>query len=105
MSQRCELNLSKSVMSGHKVSHSNHKTKTKFSINLQSFSLKSEILNEEVRVKATVHSMRSVEHNGGLDSYLCNVKDALLPNKLQRLKKRIKKAMGKKAVDTTGAAD
>ena len=69
MSRRCEL-TGKAVQSGHIVSHSNIKTKTKFRPNLCQVTLISEALARSVRLRVSAAALRSVEHNGGLDGFL-----------------------------------
>ncbi|MBM3625557.1 MAG: 50S ribosomal protein L28, partial [Alphaproteobacteria bacterium] len=50
MSRRCEL-TGKGVQSGHLVSHSNRKTKTRFLPNLVNVTLASEALARSVRLR------------------------------------------------------
>ncbi|MBS0236630.1 MAG: 50S ribosomal protein L28 [Proteobacteria bacterium] len=97
MSRKCTLNSCKAVLSGHKVSHSNRKTKTKFLPNLQNFSLASEALGRVVRLRATPNSIRSVEHNDGLDNYLLNTSSCQLSPEAKKLKRQIKVAIAQKA--------
>ena len=52
---------------------------------------------QQIRLKLTTHAIRSIEHNGGLDSYLANTADKNLPEAAKRLKRRIEKAAGKAA--------
>lgn len=92
MSRKCSLNAKKAVLSGHNVSHSNIKSKTKFRPNLQNFTLISDILGEEVSFRATPSTIRSVEHNNGLDLYLMSMSDKNLSLEARRIKKRIKRA-------------
>ena len=74
MSRRCEL-TGKAVQTGHLVSHSNHKTKTRFLPNLCAVSLMSESLGRTVRLRIAAASLRSVEHRGGLDAFLLKAHD------------------------------
>ena len=69
MSRRCEL-TGKAVLTGHLVSHSNHKTKRRFLPNLCRVTLQSDLLGRAVRLRITAHALRSVEHRGGLDAFL-----------------------------------
>ena len=64
MARRCEL-TGKAVLVGNLVSHSNHKTKTRFLPNLVNVTLQSESLGRPVRLRITAHALRSVEHRGG----------------------------------------
>ena len=74
MSRRCEL-TGKAVQTGHLVSHSNRKTKTRFLPNLCAVSLISDTLGRSVRLRIAAASLRSVEHRGGLDAFLLKAHD------------------------------
>jgi large subunit ribosomal protein L28 len=91
MSRRCEL-TGKSVLTGHLVSHSNHKTKTRFLPNLTKVTLVSESLNRRVRLRVAVSALRSLEHRGGLDAFLLKARDTeLSPNALAIKREILKK--------------
>jgi large subunit ribosomal protein L28 len=90
MTRRCEL-TGKSVQTGHKVSHSNHKTNTRFLPNLKRATLISEILNRRVRLRVTVAALRSIEHRGGFDAFLLKARDSELSPGAQALKREILK--------------
>ena len=75
MSRRCEL-TGKAVQTGNLVSHSNHKTRTRFLPNLCNVTLISDVLRRKVRLRVTASALRSVEHRGGLDAFLVNARDA-----------------------------
>ena len=45
-----------------------------------------------VRLRLTVHALRTIEHNGGLDAYLLKTTDLKLTDEARRLKRRIAKA-------------
>ncbi|GLK76188.1 50S ribosomal protein L28 [Methylopila jiangsuensis] len=91
MSRRCEL-TGKAVLSGHKVSHSNHKTKRTFRPNLVQVSLLSETLGKPVRLRVSAHALRSVEHRGGLDAFLAKASELELSQNARELKRKIAKA-------------
>ncbi|MFD1330738.1 50S ribosomal protein L28 [Methylopila musalis] len=91
MSRRCEL-TGKAVLSGHKVSHSNHKTKRTFRPNLVQVSLLSEALGKPVRLRVSAHALRSVEHRGGLDAFLNKASELELSQNARELKRKIAKA-------------
>ncbi len=99
MSRRCEL-TGKAVQTGHLVSHSNHKTKTRFLPNLCAVSLISDTLGRSVRLRIAAASLRSVEHRGGLDAFLLKAHDDDLSVKTRALKREITK---KKAEATPAA--
>ena len=90
MSRKCEL-TGKAVQVGHKVSHSNIKTKTRFLPNLCQVTLISDTLQRSVRLRVAAAALRSVEHRGGLDAFLLKAKDAELSQGALVLKRDIKK--------------
>jgi large subunit ribosomal protein L28 len=92
MSWRCELS-GKGVQVGHKVSHSNIKTKRRFLPNLLNVTMMSEALGRSVRLRVSAHALRSVDHRGGLDAYLIQAKDADLSERALELKRQIKKKL------------
>ena len=91
MSRRCEL-TGKGVLSGHKVSHSNRKTKRRFLPNLCRVTLQSDALKRTVRLKVSANALKSVDHRGGLDAFLLKAKDDALSPKALDLKRKIVKA-------------
>ena len=97
MSRRCEL-TGKAVQVGHKVSHSNHKTKRRFLPNLCQVTLISEALDRSVRFRVAAASLRSVEHRGGLDAFLMKARDEDLSPKTRVLKREIEKKQPAAAV-------
>src|ERR1700731_3797431 len=90
MSWRCELS-GKSAQVGHKVSHSNIKTKRRFLPNLLNVTMMSDALGRSVRLRVSAHALRSVDHRGGLDAYLIKAKDTDLSERALGLKRQIKK--------------
>jgi large subunit ribosomal protein L28 len=92
MSRRCEL-TGKAVQYGHKVSHSNRKTKRRFLPNLCEVTLISEALERSVRLRVAAASLRSVEHRGGLDAFLLKAADADLSGSALALKREIEKKL------------
>lgn len=98
MSRRCAVTGTGSQF-GHKVSHSNRKSKTRFLPNLQHVSLMSEALGVRVPLRVTVATLRSIEHNGGLDAYLLAHASRKLTPEAAKLKRKItrKLAVGKAA--------
>ena len=99
MSRRCEL-TGKAVQTGNLVSHSNHKTRTRFLPNLVNVSLTSDSLQRSVRLRIAAAALRSVEHRGGLDAFLLKAHDAELSVGALKLKREI----AKKAAVATAAA-
>ncbi len=91
MSRRCEL-TGKSVLIGHKVSHSNIKTKRRFLPNLCNVTLQSDVLGQSVRMRVSTNALKSVDHRGGLDAFLIKAHDSELSPKALDLKRKIVKA-------------
>ncbi|HTQ81866.1 MAG TPA: 50S ribosomal protein L28 [Pseudolabrys sp.] len=90
MSFRCDLTGKKALV-GHKVSHSNIKTKRRFLPNLQNVTLISDTLGRRVRVRVSTNALKSVDHRGGLDAFLLKARDADLAPKMLELKRQIVK--------------
>lgn len=92
MSRRCEL-TGKGVLVGHKVSHSNIKTKRRFLPNLCNVTLRSEVLGRAVRMRVSANALKSVDHRGGLDAFLLKARETELSLKARELKRQIQKAV------------
>jgi large subunit ribosomal protein L28 len=90
MSRRCDLS-GKQALVGHKVSHSNRKTKRRFLPNLLNVTLMSDALGRSVRMRVSAHAFKTLDHRGGLDAYLMKAKDAELSPKALDLKRQLKK--------------
>jgi len=91
MAKRCEL-TGKGTKSGNNVSHAMNKTKRTFQVNVQNVSLKSDILDQSINLKIAASTLRSVDHNGGLDNFLLTAKAASLSENGAKLRRKIKKA-------------
>ena len=91
MSRRCEL-TGKAPLTGHKVSHSNIKTKRRFLPNLCQVTLSSDVLGRSVRMRVSANALRSVDHRGGLDAFLMRAADRDLSPRALALKREIAKA-------------
>jgi large subunit ribosomal protein L28 len=92
MSRRCEL-TGKGALVGHKVSHSNRKTKRRFLPNLVNVTLMSDALNRSVKLRISANGLRSVEHRGGLDAFLMKAGEADLSQTALDLKREISKKL------------
>jgi len=90
MSRRCEL-TGKGVLAGNLVSHSNRKTRTRFLPNLVRVTLRSDLLERSVKLRISAAALRSVEHRGGLDSFLVKARDLELSRTARELKREIEK--------------
>jgi large subunit ribosomal protein L28 len=96
MSRRCEL-TGKAVLTGNLVSHSNHKTRTRFLPNLGNVTLTSESLQRKIRLRVSASALRSVEHRGGLDAFLIKASNSDLSAGALALKREIVKKMAASA--------
>ena len=90
MSRRCEL-TGKSAQIGHRVSHSNIKTKRRFLPNLLNVTLMSDALGRSVKMRVSAHAFKTVDHRGGLDAFLAKAKDSELSPRALELKRQIAK--------------
>src|SRR5713101_2811766 len=92
MSRRCEL-TGKSAQVGHKVSHSNIKTKRRFLPNLINVTMISDTLGRTVKLRFSANALRSVDHRGGLDAFLTKARAAELSPRALDLKRQIAKKL------------
>ena len=92
MSRRCEL-TGKGAQVGHKVSHSNIKTKRRFLPNLLNVTMISDALGRSVRLRVSANALKSVDHRGGLDAYLAKARDTELSPRALDLKRQIAKKL------------
>ena len=90
MSRVCESS-GKNVMSGNNGSHAKNKTKRKFLPNLQNVKFFSKTLDKFITMKVSVHALKSVEKNGGLDDYLKKTSNRVLAPEALVIKKSILK--------------
>ena len=90
MSKICEIS-GKKPMSGNNVSHANNRTRRRFIPNIQSVKLYSGILQKYINLNITIRTMKTVEKNGGLDSYLIKTSNKNLAETAIKIKKQILK--------------
>ena len=90
MSKMCEISGRK-PMTGNNVSHANNRTKRRFIPNLQNVKLYSSTLQKYINLNITVRTMKTVEKNGGLDTYLIKTSDRNLADTAIKIKKQILK--------------
>jgi large subunit ribosomal protein L28 len=95
MSRRCEI-TGKGVQSGNNVSHANNKTRRRFLPNMQDASVMSEILGAPITLRVTTRGLRTIEHNGGIDSFLLTTPARQLPPEAKAMKRRILRAQARK---------
>ena len=74
MSRRCEL-TAKAPQVGHKVSHSNIKTKRRFLANLVNVTMISDALGRSVKLRISTNALKTVDRRGGLDGFLMKAND------------------------------
>jgi large subunit ribosomal protein L28 len=96
MARRCGI-TGKGVLTGNNVSHANNKTRRRFLPNMQESSFFSDILGTAVRMRLTVKGIRTIEHNGGFDTFLLGTPDRDLPIEAKVLKRRLERAREKRA--------
>lgn len=96
MARICSVNGKKPHF-GNNVSHANNKSRRRFQPNLQVCSFPSEILGKMVALRLTANGIRTIEHNGGLDSWLLGTRNSRLSDTALKIKKRLVKAQAVKA--------
>lgn len=92
MSRRCDL-TAKGPQVGHKVSHSNRKTKRRFLPNLFNVTLLSDALGRSVRLRISANALKSVDARGGLDAFLAKARETDLSPRARELKRQIVKKL------------
>ena len=90
MSRRCEL-TGKAAQVGHKVSHSNIKTKRRFLANLVNVTMMSDALGRSVRLRFSTNALKTVDRRGGLDAFLMKAKEDTLSTRARELKRQVAK--------------
>jgi large subunit ribosomal protein L28 len=90
MSRRCEL-TGKTAQVGHRVSHSNRKTKRRFLPNLLNVTMISDALGRSIKLRVSANAIKTVDHRGGLDAYLLSAKNEELSPQMREIKRELKK--------------
>ena len=90
MSKTCQISGKKPI-TGNNVSHANNRTKRRFIPNLQNVKLYSGSLQKYINMNITIRTMKTVEKNGGLDSYLIKTSNRNLADTALKIKKQILK--------------
>jgi large subunit ribosomal protein L28 len=96
MTRACDL-TGKTIQAGNNVSHSNRKTRRRFLPNIHNVTIKSDALDRNVSLKLTAATIRSIDHNGGLDNYLVTAKAHNLTEEGQKLRRQVKKVLAANA--------
>ena len=102
MTRQCEL-TGKLPMSGNLRSHAENKTRRTFRPNLCDVTLISDTLGRSFKLRVSAHALKSVEHRGGLDSYLLAARNDELSQRCLRLKRDIVKKKAETATATAAA--
>lgn len=95
MARRCII-TGKQVLAGNNVSHANNKTRRRFLPNIQNVSFISDVLGR-VRMRISTRAIRTIETNGGIDSFLKSTNDSKLSKEALSLKRRIERVQVQKA--------
>ncbi len=90
MSRRCEL-TGKAVQVGHRVSHSNRKTKRRFLPNLVNVTMISDALGRAVKLRVSTNALKTVDRRGGLDAFLLKAVESQLSPRLRDMRREILK--------------
>ena len=88
MVNKCDI-TKKKPLTGNNVSHAVNKTKRRFYPNLHNVSFFSEVLGRKVKLKVSSRGIKTVEKNGGIDSFIVNSKNSNLTDETKKLKKLI----------------
>ena len=92
MTRKCEV-TGKTVMSGNNVSHSNRRTRRRFLPNLHKISFRSDILDQDIRLRVSTQAIKTIEKHYGLDNYLLTTQISKLTPLMQSLKKILQEAI------------
>ncbi|MEJ0058640.1 MAG: 50S ribosomal protein L28 [Terricaulis sp.] len=92
MSRRCELTGTNRQI-GHRVSHSNIKTKRSFNPNLVKVTLTSDALARQFKLRITAAALRSVDHVGGFDAFLLKAGEEQLSERAAKIRRDVKKKL------------
>ena len=96
MTRKCEL-TGKLPLSGNNRSHAENKSRRKFRPNLCNVTLMSDVLGRSFRLRISAHALKTVEHRGGLDSFLLKAKENELSQRARLIKRQVAKKLAEKA--------
>lgn len=102
MARVCEI-TGKKPLTGNQVSHSNVHTKRRQLPNLQVKSMPSAILNSMVTLKLSTNAIRTIDKNGGIDTFMQNVKNRRVME-FSTNAKRLRKLIIRKTEEANTAA-
>ena len=89
MARQCELSGVKPII-GHKVSHSNIKTKRRFLPSLKTVKVASDALGQTFSLRISNAALRTLDYKGGLDAFIVKARDEKLSTAAQRIKRQVK---------------
>ena len=89
MSRRCEL-TGVGPMTGHRVSHSNIKSKRRFLPALSPATVHSDALGQKFRLRISNAALRTLDFRGGLDPFLLKASDEDLSVRALKIKRQLK---------------
>lgn len=102
MSRSCEL-LGVKPQTGHYVpinrSQTGVRSNRRFDPNIQNVRLVSDVLGNQISLRVAVKTLRTVEHNGGLDKFLINTSNRKLTTRGKQLKTKVLKALTPEAFE------
>ena len=96
MSRECMI-TGKKRMVGNNRSHAMNATKRTFDVNIQDTSVYSEILGRKIKIKASAHGLRTLDHKGGIDAFVKGIAKSKLHPALREVKTAIEKKEAKSA--------
>ena len=91
MARVCQI-TGKKPMTGNNVSHAHNKTRRRFLPNLQETAVYSEILKRSIRLRLSMHGLRTIDHMGGIDAYVMGTARSKLDSDLRKLRTEMEKA-------------
>ncbi|MEZ5901842.1 MAG: 50S ribosomal protein L28 [Alphaproteobacteria bacterium] len=90
MSRECMITQKKRMV-GNIRSHAMNATKRTFEVNVQDTSVYSEVLKRKVKIRASAHGLRTLDHKGGIDAYVTSTAKTKLHPKLRPIKAEVEK--------------
>lgn len=90
MGQECMITMKKRMV-GNNRSHARNATKRTFDVNIQDTSVYSEVLKRKIKIRASVHGLRTLDHKGGIDAYVTSTAKTKLHPKLRPVKAAVEK--------------
>lgn len=96
MSRQCMI-TGKKRMVGNNRSHALNATRRTFEVNVQDTSVYSEVLKRKIKIRATAHGLRTLDHKGGIDAYIMGTAKTKLHPELAALKAEVEEKAGKAA--------